>query len=141
MQANEIKEIIRVVVDYGWPWQVLHAAGEKIDGKWVPKWLGWGDPSLHGLLTVLANPLYDVRLAPTHEWDWPVETRVDMPFWYRYRYTLNPASTLSPWDRRRVSEFSIGHIDYEYHNVAIHPLNPTMEPPLDWQPEGKRILK
>jgi hypothetical protein len=136
MSPNEIKEIIRVVVDYGWKWEVLlgrNSMGELVYGK--PN-----DQELDTLLFKLARG-EGVRLAPTHEWDWPVETRVDMPFWYRYRYTLNPASTLSPWDRRRVSEFSIGHIDYEYHNVAIHPLNPTMEPPLDWQPEGKRILK
>jgi hypothetical protein len=136
MSPNDIKRVVNCVVDYGWPWQWLTDEGFETPS----------DQSLNALLWQITK-YHVVRLAPTHVWDWPIETREGMPCWFRYRG--DGWSPFYPWERGILmgSVMWTSQESFEYATamdmqiVAIHPLNPTMEPPAGWSPENKRILK
>jgi hypothetical protein len=132
MSPNDIKRIVNAVVDYGTSWQIWDPV--------VGAWIGPITQSLPQLLHELARGT-TIQLAPKSSWDWPMETRDGMACWYRCLFTLNPEAEPSPWSRRYISPFAVNNSDYLYQEVAPDPINPTMEPPLDWSPENKRILK
>lgn len=153
MSPNDIKHIVNCVVDYGWPVQIGYE-GDVNDEYWETMEYENVEP----ILVVMGHILdYDpIRLDPNHPHDWPIETRESMPCWVRQCYD----DEWSKWgqgivfsdgqiylirDPDGISEYvpswdktDIGH---EIQTCSPHPLNPTMEPPSDWMPEGKRILK
>lgn len=142
MSPNDIKRIVNCVVDYGW--SILIKMHRDENGAFTDQEtrVTVFDIILDYLRT---NPC---RLDPTHIWDWPIESREGYPVWAlcdgKYR---NKGGRWMQFDSiehaRDYADGQIGvhGIDSIKHFVAPHPLNPTMEPPVNWQPEGRRILK
>jgi hypothetical protein len=135
MSPNDIKRIVNCVVDYGWPWQY---------DDWQSPFVIAEDQSLGHLLYCLylqeCKPDRDdlhVRLDPGHVWDWPIESRDDMPCW-----TKPESPNMPEWHKyETVSLAKNDYPNWHMYIVAIHPLNLTMEPPAGWVADGKRILK
>lgn len=149
MTPQQIKHIIQVVVDYGWPTQVICI---QPDGSYTWEPIDDMDQLLWCLRIESDISKAPVRLDPTHEWNWPIETREGMPCW-----ALEPGHNAVLWFPAYVKEPYIVYPDGStawsgpgHHNdwhigvlqcVAPHPLKPNEPPPADWTPEGKRVLK
>lgn len=137
MSPNEIKRIVNCVVDYSWPWQVGYTSLYHTEIDWQP-------PINGDIYTLLADLSVEmpIRLDPGHIWDWPIETREGMPCWARYKIGMLSGNGDSWFPWKLTNTDFVGVKDPEVsHMVTPHPLNPTMEPPADWSPENKRILK
>jgi len=143
---KEILKIIRCVVEYSWPWELLgyHTTEDlrlKVKTWKIPEDHSFGD-LLFYLYETEDEEVPHVRLDPTHVWNWPIETREGMPVWSRYKigmFTGMPGDWF-PWKHTNLD--FVGVRDPEFSQmVAPHPLNPDTPPPSDWSIEGRRVLE
>jgi hypothetical protein len=147
MRPQEIKEIVRIFVDYGWPYQWAYIDDENWNSS---------NTYLQDLLVFLGDPEVKVRLDPDHIWDYPIETRKGLPAWHHWNdlagnvkrervfaYSQNVSfyAGLTDWTTRDDGNEGDGIVGVNGFMIAINPIDPDMPPSDSWAPEGKRILK
>lgn len=134
MITPEILKIINAVA-VGWPWQ-----SQATSGAWVIS----TDQSLTNLMDEFVTNDEKVRLDPDFVWDWSISNQWNMFCWRRYpkvkgRPQIPFDDYYSNWFKAVLNPQTV-YANLEQF-VTPNPLNPDQPPPLDWSPEGKRIIE
>lgn len=136
MTPTELHKLLTAVLLYGWPWEIGFPAFRGESEEYTD-WQKPDNQTPRQLFRALAADVLDIRLDPSHVWEWPIERRTDiLPSWVRWIPTEHSDKT---WTKEYPHDDQWWGVGTQ--RVAVNPLSPDTPPPSDWKAEGRRVLK